>query len=312
MPLLDDTVETDSLPELFAFDDSSCSSSDSEDSDEGFDDIDTCLDAAREQHKELFFVKNLVKGHNKNNHDTKRQKTVDNKPIVFVRFNTRMGGRPQPVTVKALLDSVGTASLVTEKYAEKLRVKKYTTSTTVWSTPGGELKTNKKVKSQFMIPELHDNRLIEHDFHVTKSLGNYDMIIGRDVMEELGIGMLTDRRFADMSTGEQRRCLLGRALVHDPVALVLDEPTSGLDLTGTFHYLDMVRVHMKKGKTVLLVTHHIHEIPPEIERVILLKGGCVLEDGEKSLVLTEANLSRLFDRPIALAQANGWYQALPG
>ena len=132
------------------------------------------------------------------------------------------------------------------------------------------------------------------------------------VMEELGIGFLIDRRFADMSTGEQRRCLLGRALVHEPTALVLDEPTSGLDLTATFHYLDLVRGFMKKGKTVLLVTHHIHEIPPEVERVLLLKEGRVLEDGEKARVLTDANLSLLFGCPVALAQANGWYQALPG
>lgn len=131
------------------------------------------------------------------------------------------------------------------------------------------------------------------------------------VMEELGIGFLIDRRFADMSTGEQRRCLLGRALVHDPVALVLDEPTSGLDLTATFHYLDLVRGFMKKGKTVLLVTHHIHEIPPEVERVLLLKDGRVLRDGDKTRVLTEANLSLLFGCPVALAQANGWYQAFP-
>ncbi len=102
------------------------------------------------------------------------------------------------------------------------------------------------------------------------------------VMEELGIGFLIDRRFADMSTGEQRRCLLGRALVHEPTALVLDEPTSGFDLTATFHYLDLVRGFMNKGKTVLLVTHHIHEIPPEVERVLLLKEGRVLQDGEKA------------------------------
>jgi iron complex transport system ATP-binding protein len=132
------------------------------------------------------------------------------------------------------------------------------------------------------------------------------------VMEELGIGFLIDRRFAEMSTGEQRRCLLGRALVHEPTALVLDEPTSGLDLTATFHYLDLVWAHMKKGKTVLLVTHHIHEIPPEVKRVVLLKQGKILRDGEKRAVLTEANLSVLFDCPVALAQANGWYQALPG
>jgi iron complex transport system ATP-binding protein len=132
------------------------------------------------------------------------------------------------------------------------------------------------------------------------------------VMEELGIGFLTDRRFAEMSTGEQRRCLLGRALVHDPTALVLDEPTSGLDLTATFHYLDLVRAHMRKGKTLLLVTHHIHEIPPDVKRVVLLKQGKIVEDGGKRAVLTEANLSRLFDCPVSLVQANGWYQALPG
>jgi iron complex transport system ATP-binding protein len=132
------------------------------------------------------------------------------------------------------------------------------------------------------------------------------------VMEELGIGFLIDRRYGEMSTGEQRRCLLGRALVHEPTALVLDEPTSGLDLTATFHYLDLVRAHIKKGKTLLLVTHHIHEIPPEVERVMLLKQGKILQNGEKQAVLTEANLSQLFDCPVALAQVNGWYQALPG
>ena len=84
------------------------------------------------------------------------------------------------------------------------------------------------------------------------------------MLEEMGAGSLKDRRFGAMSTGEQRRCLLGRALVHEPAALVLDEPTSGLDLTATFHYLDLVRTHIRKGKTLLLVTHHIHEIPPEI------------------------------------------------
>ena len=132
------------------------------------------------------------------------------------------------------------------------------------------------------------------------------------VMNEIGIGFLTDRKFAEMSTGEQRRCLLARALVHEPTALVLDEPTSGLDLTATFHYLDMVRAHMQKGKTLLLVTHHIHEIPLEVERVVLLKQGKILQDGEKRSVLTEANLSALFDCSVSLVQANGWYQALPG
>ena len=134
----------------------------------------------------------------------------------------------------------------------------------------------------------------------------------RIVMDDLGIGAMTDRKYSTMSTGEQRRCLLARALVHGPSVLVLDEPTSGLDLTATFHYLDLVRGYMRKGKTILLVTHHIHEIPPEIRRVVLLKKGSILEDGEKNAVLSESNLSRLFDCPVTLAYANGWYQALPG
>lgn len=133
-----------------------------------------------------------------------------------------------------------------------------------------------------------------------------------DVMHELGIESFASRSFGHLSTGEQRRFLLGRALVHDPPVLVLDEPTSGLDLKSCFQYLDLVRAQIRKGKTVVLVTHHLHEIPPEIERVIFLKGGQIHADGLKSALFTNDHLSTLFDRRIVLAQANGWYQALPG
>ncbi len=132
-----------------------------------------------------------------------------------------------------------------------------------------------------------------------------------EIMKELGIEALAGRRFGHLSTGEQRRFLLGRALVHDPAVLVLDEPTSGLDLKACFQYLDLLRAQIRKGKTVLLVTHHLHEIPPEIERVVLLKGGEIVADGAKANLLTDVNLSRLFDQPVTLVRANGWYQALP-
>ena len=134
----------------------------------------------------------------------------------------------------------------------------------------------------------------------------------REVMKELGIEALAGRRFGHLSTGEQRRFLLGRALVHDPSVLVLDEPTSGLDLKACFLYLDLLRAQIRKGKTVLLVTHHLHEIPPEIERVVLLKEGQIVADGSKANLLTDINISRLFDQPVTLVRANGWYQALPG
>ena len=133
-----------------------------------------------------------------------------------------------------------------------------------------------------------------------------------EIMGEFGVGHLKERQFADMSTGEQRRCLLARALVHNPTVLVLDEPTSGLDLSACFQYLDLVRRSMRQDKTVLLVTHHIHEIPPEVERVMMLQAGTVLRDGKKQDVLTDANLFHLFGRPMMLVTAHGWYQALPG
>jgi iron complex transport system ATP-binding protein len=132
------------------------------------------------------------------------------------------------------------------------------------------------------------------------------------IMERLGVAELKDRPFAAMSTGEQRRFLLGRALINDPDTLLLDEPTSGLDLKACFQYLDIVRGLMQSGKTLILVTHHIHEIPPEVGRVVLLKAGAVIADGDKSTVLTSAQLSQLFDTPIELVRANGFYQALPG
>lgn len=132
------------------------------------------------------------------------------------------------------------------------------------------------------------------------------------LMEMLEIAGLGDTPFAEMSAGEQRRFLLARALVHDPEALILDEPMSGLDLKACFQYLDLVRGLMRAGKTVILVTHRIHEIPPEIARVVLLKDGRVLADGGKAQTLTSENLSRLFDVPVELVQRNGFYQVVPG
>ncbi|MFY4729048.1 ABC transporter ATP-binding protein [Nitrospira sp. BLG_2] len=151
-----------------------------------------------------------------------------------------------------------------------------------------------------------------NDIYEYQQFTKTQMNRAHEVMQELGIMELSGRRFGHLSTGEQRRFLLGRALVHDPPVLVLDEPTSGLDLKACFQYLDLLRVQIAKGKTVLLVTHHLHEIPPEIDRVIFLKEGKILADGFKSTLFTNDHVSRLFDSTITLVQANGWYQALPG
>ena len=81
----------------------------------------------------------------------------DLRPMAFVRFNTRLG-KAKPVTIRALLDSGASESLVLEKHTDKLRVKELKTKGTVWSTPAGELHTHSKTKAQFTIPELQDKR----------------------------------------------------------------------------------------------------------------------------------------------------------
>jgi iron complex transport system ATP-binding protein len=132
-----------------------------------------------------------------------------------------------------------------------------------------------------------------------------------EIMTLLGVADLDRKPFGAMSTGERRRFLLGRALMRDPEALILDEPTGGLDLKARFQYLGIIRELIRAGKTAILVTHHIHEIPPEIERVILLKDGRVIGDGGKEAVLTSERLSSLFETPIDLLRSNGFYQAVP-
>lgn len=131
------------------------------------------------------------------------------------------------------------------------------------------------------------------------------------VLREVGVAHLGDKPIAEMSAGEQRRCLLGRALVHDPDALVLDEPTTSLDLKAAIELVALLRRLVRQGKTLVLVTHHVNEIPPEIERVVLLARGRVFADGPKREVLTDENLSRLFDVPLSVVERDGFFQVFP-
>lgn len=132
------------------------------------------------------------------------------------------------------------------------------------------------------------------------------------ILEEIAGTDLAQRLYASLSTGQQRRLLLARALVNDPEALLLDEPTSGLDIAACFHYLATIRELMRRGKTMILVTHHIHEIPPEIDRIVLLKEGRIVADGPKQAVLTEQALTDLFVVPLRLLESGGFYQVVPG
>lgn len=130
-----------------------------------------------------------------------------------------------------------------------------------------------------------------------------------EALERLGAGHLARRWLDELSSGEARRVLLARALVTSPRALVLDEPTTGLDLVARHDFMERVRQIAREGTTLILITHHIDEIIPEVERVILLKEGRVAASGAKRDVLTAERLSDLFAAPIALEESGGYYYA---
>ena len=128
----------------------------------------------------------------------------------------------------------------------------------------------------------------------------------------LEAGHLADAFIETMSTGEARRILIARALVTEPRALILDEPTTGLDLLARSRFLGTLRNIARHGKTIILVTHRVEEIFPEIDRVILLKHGRILLDGRKREVLTSQHLSAMFGAPIRVQENHGYYTASSG
>jgi iron complex transport system ATP-binding protein len=132
----------------------------------------------------------------------------------------------------------------------------------------------------------------------------------REILRFLEISHLAHRPVSTMSSGEQRRAMIGRALVHDPEALILDEPTNSLDPGAVREFRTLLRKLARAGRTLLLVTHHIADIIPEIERVILFKAGRIVADGPKAKLLTSAVLSRLFGTRLKVMQSGRSYDVV--
>src|SRR5882757_6811195 len=128
-----------------------------------------------------------------------------------------------------------------------------------------------------------------------------------EALERLGIVHLADRSVAHMSSGEAKRTLIARALVHDPQALLFDEPSNALDIGAQVQLRGTMRQLAQSGLGILLVTHHVAEIIPEIERVVLLREGRILADGPKSSVLTAEHLSNVFGVAVRLGQHDGYF-----
>ena len=132
----------------------------------------------------------------------------------------------------------------------------------------------------------------------------------REVMELLEITHLAARNTNEMSSGEARRMLIARALVHDPQALILDEPTTSLDLRATYELREILRKLARNGIGMIMVTHHLPDIIPEMERVVLLANGRTCRDGPKHQVLTAPSLGEMFGIPVEVLERGGYYHVL--
>src|SRR6516225_6096701 len=121
-----------------------------------------------------------------------------------------------------------------------------------------------------------------------------------EALERIEASHLADQLVGEMSAGEKRRILIARALVHRPRQLLLDEPSNALDLAAQRDLRETMRRLVAEGTGLLLVTHHLGDILPEIERIILMRDGRILADGPRAELLTSRKLSELFKAPVRI------------
>ncbi|MFC6156961.1 ABC transporter ATP-binding protein [Kribbella sp. NPDC058693] len=131
------------------------------------------------------------------------------------------------------------------------------------------------------------------------------------LLAELGIGHLADRTFGTLSEGERKRVQIARALMTDPELMLMDEPAAGLDLTGREQLVrSLSAIATAVGApAMVLVTHHVEEIPPGFTHALLLKQGRVVAAGPMDEALTAETLSDTFDLALTLKQEDGRYTA---
>jgi len=127
-----------------------------------------------------------------------------------------------------------------------------------------------------------------------------------EALERIEASYLAEQLVGEMSAGEKRRILIARALVHRPRQLLLDEPSNALDLAAQRDLRETLRKLAQEGTGLILVTHHLGDILPEIERVILMRGGRIVGDGPRQELLTEPKLSGLFNTPVRIGRDEEW------
>lgn len=127
-----------------------------------------------------------------------------------------------------------------------------------------------------------------------------------EILEFLQIKYLKDKKVKTMSTGELRKCIIARALIHNPIAFILDEPTVGLDIKAQINFIDMLK-KLSNSCTIILVTHHIEEIFEQISHVALIDDKTIFTSGLKEDILTSQNLSKVFNIDLEVNYKNNRY-----
>jgi iron complex transport system ATP-binding protein len=140
------------------------------------------------------------------------------------------------------------------------------------------------------------------NLHVTEEMRTR----AAEALDRVDAAHLSQQRVGEMSAGEKRRIQIARALVHRPRQLLLDEPSNALDLAAQRNLRNTMRALMQSGIGLILVTHHLADIPPEIGRVLLMKQGRIAADGPRAALLTEPILSDLFQTEVHLGQDDVW------
>jgi iron complex transport system ATP-binding protein len=129
----------------------------------------------------------------------------------------------------------------------------------------------------------------------SQQITNEMRLAAEESLEICGVAHFATRPVARLSTGERRRVILARAMVHRPMGLIIDEPTAGLDIASRATFLQQIELLAQAGTTLVLVTHHIEEVTPIFNRVLLLKNGSVHFDGNRDEAIESERLSSLFD-----------------
>ena len=134
----------------------------------------------------------------------------------------------------------------------------------------------------------------------TEDYDSDDVTRAVELLDALGCAHLIRRRFISLSEGERKRVQIARSLMADPELLLLDEPAAGLDLGGREDLLQRISALLRdpRSPVMVLVTHHVEEVPDGFTHAMLMRKGAVLAAGPLTEVFTERNLSRCFGVPL--------------